>query len=66
MAAMSPLRVACPACGTKIVLPARLCLSPNHEGPVADLLVDLDPAREHARTHAEALPAALAHFGVDY
>jgi hypothetical protein len=62
MAALGPLHIACPVCQEEIVLPARLCIDP--EEPVAQLLVDLGPSREHARSHQEILPASLAEFGV--
>jgi hypothetical protein len=66
MAELKPVTIRCPVCGAQIGLPARLCLSLNHVDPVADLTLDLDPVRAHAKEHADALPAALAHFGVPY
>ncbi|MEV5944406.1 hypothetical protein [Streptomyces sp. NPDC051994] len=51
-------------------MPARLVLWPTGHGVVdgqsAQILVDLDPAREHSRDHPEVLPAALAHFGIPW
>jgi hypothetical protein len=56
IAALTPLHIACPACGTPIGLPARLCLD---YGTRVQILVDLGPTREHAREHQDALPATL-------
>jgi hypothetical protein len=64
MAAMGPVEVVCPACGTPIRLPARLVMDPVK--PVAQILLDLDPVRDHAREHQAVLPAALERFGLPW
>lgn len=75
-AELKPIHVDCPACGASIRLPARLVLDGGNEATKADVLVDLDPAREHAREHAggplggdggsPVLEAALGHFGLPW
>lgn len=63
---VTAIHVACPTCGEPVGMPARLIGWPTADTYDAHLLVDLDPAREHAREHPEVLPAALAHFGVPW
>lgn len=67
---VTTIHVACPTCGRPVGMPARLVLWPTAHGVVdgqsAQILVDLDPAREHAREHPEVLPAALTYFGIPW
>jgi hypothetical protein len=76
MAELNPLQVDCPLCGEPIQLPAGLVLDGGPEPTRADILIDLDPARRHARTHAPdpadvdargpVMSAALATFGIPW
>ena len=52
MATAGPVTITCPACRQPIELPTRLTLEPTAEQPTATLAVDLQPATDHALTHA--------------
>lgn len=73
---LRPITFDCPTCGDAVELPARLCLLEGDPPSGCDILIDLDAARLHARTHVGDQPkvgdlgpvmsAALNRFGVPY
>jgi hypothetical protein len=55
MATAVPVTVTCPACRQPVELPTRM--TSERDSLTATLSVDLQPATEHALTHAKPEPA---------
>lgn len=67
---VTTVHVVCPTCDEPVGMPAQLVLWHTGHGVVdgqsAQILVDLDPAREHSREHPGVLPVTLAYFGIPW
>jgi hypothetical protein len=73
---LTPITFDCPICAEAVELPGRLCLLEADPPSGCDILLDLDAARAHAKSHggeratddalASVMSAALARFGISY